>query len=105
MVIIVKENGDGKMKKGIIYILLPALVTLVTGCVYIKEYPAAVLSRVELSEEAIPPSEALYHFLAARIQMKEGNLDRAIAEYQQAISLDNQSPLLYVDIASLYLNK
>src|SRR4030067_935273 len=104
MVIIVKENGIREMKKGIIYILSLALIALAAGCAYIQEYPAAGSSETALSGETTPPSEALYHFLSARIKMREGDVDEAIAEYQKAISLDNQSPLLYVDIAALYLN-
>ena len=106
------------MKRGIIYCLAIVFIALVAGCAHVTEPPPAALpeaarveetappSVAELEEEEVtPPAEALYHYVVGRTKVSAGDWEGAIQAYEQAIAVDNQSPLLYVELASLYLGK
>ena len=49
------------------------------------------------------PENHYYYFTAAQVQRKKGNLDRAIVLLQKAIELDEDSPYLQRELATVYL--
>jgi tetratricopeptide (TPR) repeat protein len=93
------------MKKlGVRYVLIMLCMISFAGC-GLTDWGSRVPSREGLPDAQVWPVNAYYLFSEAHLNLKKGNLDRAIELMQQALVHDPESVYLKRELAGFWLMK
>ena len=87
---------------------LPIIWALMAGCSHVQQSEAPQISEhriVAFKEVKSTEASAEYHFGMAQAYSADGQLDRAIEEYQATLSYDPKSALIHARLAAEYVKK